>query len=66
MSFKYNDLHMDPVKRMNFEEFLTYKLRSSRKLKFSEFNRICGISKPQWELFRMQNMEHGNIDWIIE
>ena len=64
-SFNLQVLKLDRVERMNFEDFLKFKLEKDKRLSFVEFNKMCGISRKQWEVFKLENMDK-EIEWKVD
>lgn len=63
--FSIEHMKLNPVQKSQFVEFLAYSLQRSRPLGFYDFNKICGISRQQWEIFRLENMEKHS-EWVVE
>ena len=66
IAFKIESLKLGPHQKMTFKEFVNYKLNTNRVFRFSEFTKICGISRKQWDVFRIENKGNKDIKWIIE
>lgn len=64
-TFNLQILQLGRVERMNFEDFLRFKLQKSKQLSFVEFNKMCGISRKQWDAFKVENMDK-DVEWIID
>jgi len=64
-SFNLQVLGLGRVEKMNFEEFLAFKLQKKSELSFSEFRRICGISRQQWDAFKVENLDK-KIKWKVD
>ena len=63
--FKLEQMKMDPFKEMRFKEYLDHVLRTKQKFGYQKFQKMCGISRKQWEMFKSDNLEL-EIDWVIE
>jgi hypothetical protein len=64
-SFNIQTLGLSRVERMNFEEFLTYKIQKDSELSFAEFRKMCGISRQQWDAFKVENLDK-KIKWKVD
>ena len=63
----FEQLHMEPLKFMRFKEFLDFQLNSNKPLSFLDFQKHCGISRKQWEIFKFNNREIiSDVEWLME
>ena len=60
-------MRMDVMKKNHFMEYLKFRVtKSDRKFKYSDFNKITGISRMQWDVFRSENREVKEVEWVLE
>ncbi len=64
--FNLESMKLDLMKKMVFEDFLRYKLTKDTKFGFVEFSKACGISRKQWDVFKIDNRDIKEIKWLIE
>lgn len=64
--FDLESMKLDLMKKAHFREFLSFKLKRDNRLRYSEFNRMTGISRQQWDIFRIDNKKLKNVQWILE
>lgn len=64
--FNIGNMKLDIMKRNHFIEFLNFKLKRDRRLRFSDFNRGTGISRQQWDVFRIDNKGLKKVHWVVE
>ena len=65
-SFDLESMKLDLMKKMVFEDFLRYKMAKDKRFGFVEFNKVCGISRKQWDAFRVDNKKIKEIQWLVE
>ena len=65
-SFNLESMKLDLMKKAHFSEFLAFKLKRDRQFRFSEFNKMTGISRQQWDVFRIDNKKAKKVQWLIE
>ena len=63
-SFKIETMKLDPLQKLQFEEFLDYMLKVKKPFSFENFNRITGISRLQWDIFRIENKDK-DVEWVV-
>lgn len=56
-------MRLDPMKKVAFQEYLEYTLSQKKPLSFQQFNRHCGVSRSQWDDFKISNMDIDDIQW---
>lgn len=66
MNLNIAELDMDPIKEKSFKEYLYFILDTKKPLSFQDFHKHCGVSKKQWEVFKLNHKEDLNVEWIIE
>ena len=64
--FNIENMKMDVMKKSHFVEFLRFKLDRDKRFKYSDFSRMTGISRLQWDVFRVDNKELEEIEWVVE
>jgi hypothetical protein len=67
--FNVENMKMDVMKKNHFIEYLKFKLGKDKKDKrfsYSDFNKITGISRMQWDVFRIDNREVKEVEWVLE
>jgi len=63
----FEQLQMEPFKFIQFKEYLEFKLNTNKPLSFIDFQKHCGISRQQWEIFKLNNKESfNNTEWLLE
>ena len=62
----FEQLDLEPLKFSNFREYLSFVMKAKRPLSFVDFQKHCGISRKQWDLFKFNNRELEEIDWVME
>jgi len=65
--FNIENMKLDMMKKNHFVEYLKFRLdKRDRKFRYSDFNRITGISRLQWDVFRIENKEVKEVEWVLE
>jgi len=64
--FNIENMKMDVMKKNHFKEFLSFKITKDKKFRYSDFNRMTGISRMQWDVFRLDNKEIKEVEWVVE
>ena len=64
-NFDTRNLRLDPHKEAMFKEFVNFKLNRDKKFRFSEFHKMCGISRKQWDVFRVENKDK-KVEWVLD
>jgi hypothetical protein len=67
-AFDIENMKLDLMKKSHFREFLAFKMQRGGKLRFSDFNKMTGISRQQWDVFRIDNKDNKNIkdiEWVM-
>lgn len=64
--FNVDNMKMDIMKKNHFMEYLKFKLGKDKKFRYSDFNRITGISRMQWDVFRIDNRSVDEVEWVLE
>ncbi len=65
-TFDLEKMKLDLMKKAHFREFLAFKLKRDKQFRYSEFNKMTGISRQQWDVFRIANMKKKNVQWVLE
>jgi hypothetical protein len=56
------EMRLDRIQTTTFSDMISFKLSNDHLLRFSEFQKVCGISREQWDLFRANNRE-AKLKW---
>ena len=64
--FNTENMKLDVMKRNHFMEFLRFKVTKDRKFKYSDFSKMTGISRMQWDVFRLDNKNVKEVEWVLE
>jgi hypothetical protein len=64
--FNVENMKMDVMKKNHFMEYLRFKLQKDKRFSYSDFNRITGISRMQWDVFRIDNRTVKEVEWVLE
>ncbi|MBW2991719.1 hypothetical protein KY345_00695 [Candidatus Woesearchaeota archaeon] len=61
------NMKLDVMKKNHFTEYLRFRLnKRDKRFKYSDFSRLTGISRMQWDVFRLDNKQLKEIEWILE
>ncbi|MFA5141867.1 MAG: hypothetical protein WC471_02775 [Candidatus Woesearchaeota archaeon] len=63
--FNFKGMEMDITKLKQFKEFLNFTLQKKTCLDYHDFRQNCGISRAQWDQFKLNNNEN-EIKWSVE
>ncbi|MEA3430415.1 MAG: hypothetical protein U9R08_04035 [Nanoarchaeota archaeon] len=63
---KIEELNMEPFKCMQFKEYLGFVLSSKKSLSFVDFQKHCGVSRPQWDMFKANNREVEDFIFLLD
>ena len=64
--FNIENMKLDVMKKNHFREFLKFKVAKDKKFRYSDFNRMTGISRMQWDVFRLDNKNIKEVEWVVE
>ncbi len=65
MDFNIENMQLDTIQKRQFEEFVQFKLGREEEFSFLDFNKICGVSRQQWEMFKGENKDLG-VSWRLD
>ena len=64
--FNIENMKLDVMKKNHFVEFLRFKLNKDTKFRYSDFSKMTGISRMQWDVFRVDNRGIKEVEWVVE
>ena len=64
--FNIENMKLDMMKKNHFMEYLRFKFNKDKRFKYSEFGRVTGISRMQWDVFRIDNKNVKEVEWVVE
>lgn len=63
---RIEELDMEPLKCMKFKEYLNFVIDSKRPLSFIDFQKHCGVSRKQWDVFKLNNREVEELEFVMD
>ena len=57
------ELQLDSFKQIQFKEYLRYMVSNKKILRYEDFNRMCGLSHGQLEVFRSLHRDTKEFRW---
>jgi len=60
--FNLERLELSGSEKNQFLELLNFAIDNNKKLSYSLFKKHLGLSKTQWDIFRLENLEK-KVEW---